>query len=319
MSKGSLYLGFDIGGTNIRAAIIEGSGKIKHLIEEKVDDSSPESFFNQIGLLAQRLVELFPEEKIEAAGFGFPGFIDFTTSTLDESPNLLILNGINLKEQLNRRLSIPFFIENDANAAALAEKVLGWGKEVDNLIFITIGTGLGSGLILNGEIWHGDRGYGGELGHITIEPDGIKCGCGNFGCLETIVSGTGIAYRAKKYLTEHSFSSLSSYPKEAITAKLVFQEAERRDALAARILEETGIILGLALANVVNLLNVELIVLGGKVMKAADFILPAAIEELKKRAIGKSFASVDIKLSRLGQHAGLLGAGLLAAKGMGNI
>ena len=314
--KGFLYLGFDVGGTNIRAGIVDSSGRIKHLLREKVEDSSPELFFNKLRELANRAIELSPREKIEAAGFGIAGFIDFTTFIMDKSPNLSVINGRNLKEELNHRISLPIFIENDANAAALAEKLLGWGKEVDSLVFITIGTGLGSGLIFKGKIWHGARGFGGELGHTTLYPDGIECRCGNVGCLETVVSGSGIERRAKYYIAQKYPSSLSSYPQEKITSKLVYQEAVKGDTLAARVLEETGQALGIALANIINLLNIELIVLGGKVMKASDFILPAALKEAEKRAVRGSFSSVSIKLSRLGEDAGVIGAALLAAQGM---
>jgi glucokinase len=314
-----LFLGLDIGGTNIRAAVVDIHGGIKHLLEEKINDDTLESFFGQIANLTNRLLTICSQEKIEAVGLGIPGFINFNNYILEKSPNLQILNGVNLREQIEGKISLPFFIENDANAAALAEKIIGWGKEVENLIFITIGTGLGSGLILKGEIWHGARGYGGELGHTTVDPEGIKCGCGNFGCLETIVSATGIAYRAVQYLKQGQPSSLSSYAREDITAERVYQEAAKGDALAVRILEETGKTLGMVMANVVNLLNLELIVLGGKVMNASDFILPSALKELEKRAIKGSFQSVSVKLSRLGEHAGLLGAALLAAKGTGYI
>jgi glucokinase len=314
-----LFLGLDIGGTNIRAAGVNIRGEIKHLFEEKINDADLESFFNQIGNLINRLLTVFSQDKIEALGFGIPGFIDFHTYTLERSPNLQILNGVNLQKQIERRVNLPFFIENDANAAALAEKIIGWGKEVENLIFITIGTGLGSGLILKGEIWHGAKGFGGELGHITVETDGIKCGCGNFGCLETIVSGTGITNRAIQYIDHGQSTSLSSYNREHMNAELVHKEALKGDALAIRILEETGKTLGLAMANVINLLNLELIVLGGKVMKASDFILSSALKEMEKRAIKVSFKSVKVKLSRLGEHAGLLGAALLAAKSTGFI
>jgi glucokinase len=314
-----LFLGLDIGGTNIRAAVVNIHGEIKHLLEEKINDDDLESFFNQIGNLINRLLTIFSQDTIEALGFGIPGFINFNNYTLEKSPNLQILNGVNLQKQIERKVNLPFFVENDANAAALAEKIIGWGKEVENLIFITIGTGLGSGLILKGEIWHGARGYGGELGHTTVDPKGIKCGCGNFGCLETIVSATGITYLAAQYLNQGQPSSLSSYAREDITAERVYKEALKGDALAIRILQETGETLGLAMANVVNLLNLELIVLGGKVMKASDFILPSALKELEKRAIKGSFQSVTVKLSRLGEHAGLLGAALLAAKCTGYI
>jgi glucokinase len=169
-----LFLGLDIGGTNIRAAAVDIQGGIKHLVEEKSKDDTLESFFGQIANLTNRLLNICSQEKIEAVGLGIPGFINFNTYILEKSPNLQILNGVNLQKQIEGRISLPFFIENDANAAALAEKIIGWGKEVENLIFITIGTGLGSGLILKGEIWHGARGYGGGAYYSGPQRDQVR-------------------------------------------------------------------------------------------------------------------------------------------------
>ena len=311
------FIGIDIGGTNIRGGSVNLQGKLLHCKEERIERTSTEALFHQLSHLVKEFSQLETTIPIKGVGFGFPGFIDHSTTVVEKSPNLSLIDGVNLSQSLKGKVAYPFFIENDANVAALGEKICGAGKGSQNLVFLTIGTGLGSGVILNHRIWHGARGYGGELGHITIEPEGRRCNCGNQGCLETLVSASAIVERALRYSRAYPSSTLSSIDERELTSERVYQEAVRGDPLARWVLKETGIYLGIAIAIIFNFLNIELVVLGGQVMKAGDYILLPAKREAERRAIKGSFASAEIRLSALGGDAGVVGSAMLAAQQTG--
>jgi len=313
------FIGLDIGGTNIRGGVVDLKGKILHQKEESIEKASTEALFGQLSRIVKELSLLEPANTIKGVGFAFPGFIDHSTTVVEKSPNLSLIDGVNLSQSLKGKVAYPFFVENDANAAALGEKICGAGRRSKNLVFLTIGTGLGSGVILNNRIWHGAKGYGGELGHITIEPEGRRCNCGNRGCLETLVSATAIVERALHHSRAYPSSTLSSVDEKELTSERVYQEAVQGDPLARWVLKETGTYLGVAIANIINFLNIELVVLGGQVMKAGDYILLPAKKEAERRAIKGSFASAEIKLSTLGGDAGIIGAAILAAQQTGYI
>ena len=311
------FIGLDIGGTNLRGAVVDLRGELLHCEEERIERASSEALFHQLSHLVKKLSLREDRAPIKGVGFGFPGFIDHSTWVVEKSPNLSLLDGVNLAQSLKGKIAYPFFIDNDANVAALGEKVCGAGKGCQSLVFLTVGTGLGSGVILNNRIWHGAKGYGGELGHITIEPEGRRCNCGNRGCLETLVSATAIVERTLRYSRAYSSSTLFSIGEKKLTSERVYEEAVRGDSLARWVLKETGIYLGIAIANIINSLNIELVVLGGQVMNAGDYILLPAKREAKRRAIKGSFASAEIKLSTLGGNAGVVGAAMLAAQQTG--
>lgn len=313
--KGGTYIGFDIGGTNIRGGLVDSQGRLNTLLEERTRKESLEEFFSQIGSLYKKLCSLVLLDGVKGVGFGFPGFIDLKSTVVERSPNLPILNGINLKEKLSSEIDVPFFIENDANAAAIAEAHLGWGKGGKSFFLLTIGTGLGGGLVLSGRIWHGIRGYAGEIGHITVDPNGFPCSCGNRGCLETVVSGSGIVKRVGYYLDKGEYSALLNVEGE-LTAEIVYQYAKEGDPVARKVLDEVGRTLGIVIANILNCLNLELIVLAGKVMRAAEFLLPPALSEVEARAIPGALSSAEIKVSKLGNEVGVLGAALVAREAL---
>ncbi|MFB0518430.1 MAG: ROK family protein [Acidobacteriota bacterium] len=311
------FIGLDIGGTNLRGGVVDIQGELLHCEEERIERTSSEALFHQLSRLVKKLSLREDRAPIKGVGFGFPGFIDHSTWVVEKSPNLSLIDGVNLTQSLKGKVAYPFYIDNDANVAALGEKICGAGKGCQSLVFLTIGTGLGSGVILNNRIWHGAKGYGGELGHITIEPEGRMCNCGNRGCLETLVSATAIVERTLRYSRAYPSSTLSSIDEKELTSERVYEEAVRGDSLARWVLKETGIYLGIAIANIINSLNIELVVLGGQVMNAGDYILLPAKEEAERRAIKGSFASAEIKLSTLGGNAGVVGAAMLAAQQTG--
>ncbi|MGD2245792.1 MAG: ROK family protein, partial [Candidatus Aminicenantes bacterium] len=212
------------------------------------------------------------------------------------------LDNFDLIPALSEFMEVPFWVNNDANMAAFGEYQCGAGKGVHSLIFLTIGTGVGAGIILNGELWRGACGFAGELGHVTVNPDGDVCNCGSQGCLETEVSASKIV---KNYISLRE-------KKEPISAEDVFHRAKKGDTAARKAFAEAGRCLGRGLAIAMNLLNPEKILLGGAVMAAEDFLLPPALEETQKRSYKASFTCCAIDRATLGNKAGFLGAALWA-------
>jgi glucokinase len=200
------------------------------------------------------------------------------------------------------QVHLPVITENDANAGAYAESQCGAGAGCRHMVYLTLGTGLGSGIVLNGKLYTGASGYGGELGHTIIEPHGRQCACGGRGCLETVVSGTGIVATAREKMK----------PEEAQTAEMVFEAAVGGNAVARSVFEETGKWLGMACGNLINLLNPEMIVVAGGVMASGEMLLEPAIASARVHAFGPSFRDCRIVQSKLWPDAGVIGAALLA-------
>ncbi len=204
-------------------------------------------------------------------------------------------------------------VENDANAAAWGEFRFGAGSEVDHLVFITLGTGVGGGVIMDGVLLRGAQGSGGELGHVTIQATGPRCGCGNHGCLEALASGTAIGRRAREVANERPDSALGRLAVErTVLGEDVAELAREGDEAARSVLEETGMWLGIGLAGFVNIFNPEVIAIGGGAAKAGDLIFNAARREVHLRAMSPGRDLVEIKEATLGAESGVLGAAALA-------
>lgn len=293
----SYYAGFDLGGTQLKYGVIAASGQL--VFKDKAP-SPPDitRLMTLIGSIWEELEQRFGQ-KIKAAGFGFAGFYSLTKKRILYSPNYQTLNNFPLVPQLKRVIPVPFFIHNDANLAAFGEYMFGRGQRVQSLVFLTVGTGVGSGLILEGELWQGRGGFAGELGHITVNPEGLLCNCGNTGCLETEVSAPALV---RNYL------NFSGKRREQLTAKDVYLRAKSGDEAARKSFERCGYFLGIGLSIVINLLNPEKIIIGGGVMDSGRWLLSPAIAEAKKRSIEVSFALCRIEKASLGNDAGLMGA-----------
>jgi len=247
---------------------------------------------------------------VSGIGLGAPGFLFLQAGLIHSSPNLPTARETPVVSLLQRLTGLPVFLENDANAAAIGEHWVGAGQGARNLLCVTLGTGVGSGFILNHAIWHGSNDLAGELGHTVLVPDGLPCKCGRRGCLEAYVSATGIVTRAEAALREGRNSSLGvvNKPDNPLTARAVYEHAERGDRLAREIFAETGRYLGIALANVLNLLDLEMIIIGGRVAQAGDLLLRSAIDEVNKMALRAAYHPIRILQARLGDHAGVTGA-----------
>jgi glucokinase len=233
-------------------------------------------------------------------GIGIPGFIKIDAGIVLGAANLPGLEGFPVRDEIQKRLGTKIILENDANAAALGEKWMGAGRDVDDLLMVTLGTGIGGGIIIGGRVLHGFLGMAGELGHMTVVPEGNPCGCGNTGCLEKHASATAIIAMARMLQLG-----------ENLTAKDVYTLAVAGNERAVQVFASMGRALGIALANLVNIFNFPLYLLSGGVLHAWDLFAPSMLAEVKKRSFTYSRTNARIEKAILGDEAGLYGAAYL--------
>ena len=318
MAKKPVVLGLDLGGTTVRWALVSRQGDILDRWEK-----STASLTDQ-GSLIQGLAEVMQASaeaaktkgsEIQAAGIGVPGRVLPQEGLVAFSPNVPALNNCALIPSLRDLLPWPLTLENDANLFALGEYWVGAGQGHDNILGITLGTGVGGGLILNGALWQGTAGTSAEVGHVTIEPEGEKCNCGNRGCLETLASASWTVHWVKKELTKGASSWLRELwqtDPEAIVGETLVTAAKMRDPLALKAFERAGRSLAIAIADVVHVLGLSRVVLGGRFTRAWDYFYPSMKEELYRRLTLFPPEAVTVVPSVLNDDAGLLGAARLA-------
>jgi len=296
----SLYAGFDLGGTQLKYGLTDAKGKV--LFSAKA--YSPPRIEELLKLLSKIWHDIKRREKrpITACGFAFPGIFNFTEQKIFQSPNYPELDNFDLLPALSRFIDAPFWLNNDANMAAFGELKMGAGQGVQSMVFLTIGTGVGTGIILKGKLWQGKCGYAGELGHVPVNPEGERCQCGSRGCLETEVAAPKIS---------RNYQKLKKI-REAISAEEVCRRAKKGDKAALRSYGMAGYYLGIGLSITINLLNPEKILLGGGVMKAGDYLLSPAFEEARRRSYQASFDCCRIEKATLQNNAGFIGAALWA-------
>jgi glucokinase len=242
-----------------------------------------------------------------------PGLIMASVNTVIFSPNLHEIENIRLDEEIGGTTGMRVTVENDANAAAWGEFRYGAGKDVEHQVFITLGTGVGGGVITHGVLLRGAQGAGGELGHVTLDPEGPLCGCGNHGCLEALASGTAIQRRAREFANARPGSALGRLAiQRQVLGEDVTRLAEEGDEAAVSVLEETGRWLGIGVAGFVNMFNPEVVAVGGGASQAGEFILEPVRKEVKLRARSPSRDLAEIKEATLGPASGVLGAAALA-------
>ncbi|PTL40497.1 ROK family glucokinase [Alkalicoccus saliphilus] len=311
--KEQVIAGIDVGGTTIKIAFITEDGEIKKKWEITTNQKENGKYI-MVETAASIKQQLESSWELTAAGVGAPGFIDVEQGFIYEAVNLG-WKEYELKKELEALLQIPVVADNDANLAAGGEKWKGAGEGARNLLAVTLGTGVGGGIIAGGQIIHGESGMAGEIGHITaLKEGGAPCNCGKRGCLETVASATGIArlgleavQREKKGYLMEKMQSVGT-----VTAKDVLDGAKLGDPVAEKVVDEAMEHLGLALANLCNSLNPETIVLGGGVSKAGDFIIDKIKASFQKYAIPKIGRETKINLAALGNDAGVIGAAWLA-------
>ncbi len=294
-------IGVDLGGTNLRVAAIDQKGTIVFRISEPaVFDTGPERVVGDICKVIKGIREQIGIDELRGVGIGVPGFIDMASGVVIGSANLPGFEGFPVRDQIQQNLGTPIILENDANAAALGEMWMGAGRSVKDLILLTLGTGIGGGIILDGKILHGFRGMAGEFGHMTVFPDGNPCGCGNYGCLEKHASATAIA----------AMGRMMHFGRDTTSAK-VFDLALQGNVRAKMVFEAMGRALGIALASLINVFNFPLYVISGGPLPAWDFFAPSMMAEVKKRAFTFERTGAKIEKALLGADAGLYGAAYL--------
>lgn len=291
------YVGIDIGGTNIKAGLVDDSGAVRDArrMPSVVDDIDA-----LLKTLAAIVADFQSHASVEAVGIGIPGLRSTRTHLIETSPNIPCIHNLNVEALLSKLLKLPVISENDANAGAYGEWVAGAGRGLQYMAYLTIGTGLGCGLVLSGALYRGASGYAGEIGHVNVEPDGRPCACGSVGCFETRVSAAGLIATARELGMNET------------SAEVIYNAALRGDTAALAAFADTGRFLGIACANLINLLNLEAIVIGGGVMASADLLLRSATAEVRRRAFEPAARICPIVQSQLRSDAGLIGAAMLA-------
>ena len=303
-------IGVDVGGTKIAAAVVSTEGKILNEVRYPTQAVPPNRL---VGTIAGAITEVKDGFEVGGVCLAVPGLIMASVNTVIFSPNLHEIENIRLDEEIGGRTGMRVTVENDANAAAWGEFRYGAGKDVDHQIFITLGTGVGGGVITHGILLRGAQGAGGELGHVTLDPEGPLCGCGNRGCLEALASGTAIQRRAREFANDRPGSALGQLAlQRQVLGEDVTKLAEEGDEAAVSVLEETGRWLGIGVAGFVNMFNPEVVAVGGGASRAGEFILEPARREVELRTRSPSRDLVEIKEATLGPVSGVLGAAALA-------
>ena len=312
-----IRIGIDVGGTGIQIGVVNRKNSI--MKEGSIPTRTDIPFEQQIRQMADCVVSTVHAaglnvEDIESIGVGIPGIASAKTGEIIKCTNMGWFH-MPFREVFTRYLNKPVHIDNDANVAALAESVAGISAGTASSVFITIGTGIGSGIIINGKIWSGAHHIGGELGHVIFDLNGVPCTCGNHGCLERYCSATALIRMAREAVAEHPdsliLSSVGGDPMK-IEAKTVFDSARAEDPLAMKVYRDYIRCLAQAVASVVNLLDPEVIVLGGGVSKAGSFLLDPLAEEYPKYVLFNDQPLPPVKLAVLGSEAGIIGAAMLS-------
>jgi glucokinase len=294
-------IGVDLGGTNLRAAAVDQSGKMLDKIAVDTDlAAGPDAVLSHMVGAIQELRTRFGQDSLAGVGVGVPGFILFDEGIIVGANNLPQFEHYPMRDQIEGRLGSRVLLENDANAAALGEKWIGAGRDVDDLVLLTLGTGIGGGIIMGGRVVRGKQGMAGELGHMTVIPNGNPCGCGNTGCLEKHASATAISVMARL---------IGLGPN--LTSEDVYNLAMGGDEKAKAVFRSMGEALGNALASLVNIFNFPLFLLSGGPLPAWDFFAPAMFGELQRRSFTYRNAPTRVERAALGNEAGLYGAAYL--------
>lgn len=302
-------IGVDVGGTKIAAGLVSAEGEL--LREVRYPSAGPPEVL--VENIFRAISDVTEPSGVGGVCLAVPGLILASEDTVVFSPNLPAIQGIQLRDALEARVGAPLTIENDASAAAWGEFRFGAGKDVDHLVFLTLGTGVGGGVISHGVLLRGSHGAAGELGHTTVHATGPRCACGNRGCLEALVSGSAIARRASEVAAEKPDSKLGRLAtRRRVLGEDVTKLAREGDEAALAVLEEAGTWLGIGVASFVNIFNPEVVAIGGGAAAAGELILASARREVQLRARSPSRDVVGIQTASLGPESGVLGAAALA-------
>jgi glucokinase len=304
-------IGVDLGGTKMAVGVVDSDQKVRYQGREPSTGLSEDKLVEELARELQEAKEAQPD--VLAAGLGIPATIDFDRGLAIHAVNLTITD-VPIRDLMQERIGLPVFVDNDANVAALAEHLYGAGRGAQNVVLLTIGTGIGGGLILNGEVYRGSTGAAAELGHIVIEEDGPPCqgNCPNHGCVEALASGTAIAKAGQEAAERDPDSALGKALAEGpIVGRTVTELALSGDGPAREVVSQAGRHIGVALSSLANIFDPDVFVIGGGVSAVGDLLLDPAREELRSRALPPQNER-PVKLAELGPDAGMIGAAAMA-------
>lgn len=311
-------IGIDVGGTNVKIALVDDNGKI--IYSNSVPTYAKMGYEYTVNNIKQAIRDLMKETNttptdIEGIGFDFPGQVDCKTGVVKLAPNIPGWVNVPIAQMIEDEFHIPTRIDNDVRCAALGELKFGAGRGCENFICITVGTGIGSGIVINGKVVRGATNAAGELGHIKLQMSGGPiCGCGDTGCLEAFASGPAIVAMAQDYIKggkSTKFREMAAAEGGEITPYMVAKAAEEGDPVAKRIFEIVGEYIGIGLTSVINLLNPERVIIGGGVAESGELLLAPIRKTIKERAMVVAGNAVEIVPAQLGNSAGVIGASML--------
>jgi glucokinase len=314
MDRG-VIVGIDLGATFIKAGLITQNGQIITQLQRLTEATQGrKKVVENIAFVIKHLIDNQKRDSILGIGIGSPGYV-LNGQIVGGAENIKDWENVPLREIIEKRFSVPTFVDNDVNTVTLGEKVFGLGKRSKNFICITLGTGIGAGLVLNGQLYRGARGYAGEIGHTTVDYKGWLCNCGSRGCLEAYAGTEGILARAQVLLKKTPQSILRK-SQERLTPKIICEAAKKGDPVAQEVVKEVGEYIGVGLANVVNLLNLDRVIIGGGISQAGRVILEPIKASLKRYTLNLGRKGLKVNLSILGARAGLLGSAVLVLEKM---
>ncbi|WP_332629771.1 ROK family transcriptional regulator [Halalkalibacter flavus] len=312
----SFIVGIDVGGHFVRAIVTD----LNAAIQAKCEVELPKQLTNDLLLEAITAAvdtvikkSKVSKEKVIGIGIGMHGIVDHTKGIAVFAPNFQ-LSEIPIKDTVEQQFQIPTFVENDVRALALGEAWFGNGQGIDNVICINIGVGIGAGIILNNELFHGQNGIAGEFGHIIVDINGSRCSCGSYGCLQTIAGGGVLREHALQSERNAKLLEKADHNPDEINGALIYQCAQEGDEFSIQLLAETGRSIGVGVTNLINLINPTRIIVGGGVSKAGDFVLGPLREVVKRRALTSQARETEIIQSKLGDDGTVIGAATLVLK-----
>jgi glucokinase len=317
-----LFIAVDLGGTQLRVALLDRSRQIlvRHAEPTRADEGV-ESVLARLIAGVRRMgdAERAGWDRIKGIGVSAPGPLDPRRGVIHWAPNLPGWRDVPLADRLSQAVGRPVLMGNDGNLAALAEQRCGAGQGRPDLVYITVSTGIGGGIVSNGQLIIGRGGLGGEVGHMTVEPNGPRCNCGNVGCLEALASGPAIARQARELVevgAQTAIADLVDGDQERITARVVHEVADRGDVVAVDLFRKAGMYLGIGIVNLMYLFNPGVVVIGGGVSKAGDLLFVPMQATIRQRIHEIYWGDCPIVRAQLGDDVGLIGAAILAMEGI---
>jgi glucokinase len=319
VSKKTFAIGVDFGATSVKTGVVDKKGKLLDQITvDTKPTKGPSVVIQQIIFTIQHLLGRHNESECMGIGIGSPGVVSVEEGLVKHPPNIANWGEVPLAKSIRKITELPIFVENDANVAAIAEAMFGAGSEYKSFLFVIWGTGVGGGIIVDKKIYRGPYGGAGEIGHVSIDYNGPPCNCGNRGCIE--------AYIGQRYLSERTRDILQSQRKDAPQSKIIefvggnmnkidpyiiSMAAEQGDHIAREILEEAGTLLGYALTSVLNVLDLRIVVIGGGISAAPQYVYKAMEASVRSRILKPNKSAIRIVRAQLGNSAGMIGAASL--------